>query len=143
MSTSFWANNYRELGMTVIRIFTGWFIILYGLELFHIDGVLQLLRDEKFPFPVVSGYAAKIIEFAGGICLVLGLFTRWVTLPLMVVMYGVIYTTAHGDIFEGQFSFLFLLLFAVFFLNGAGKWSLDYYFFDRKKNTNRNEYITQ
>lgn len=113
------------LGMTVIRIFTGWLILRYGLELFHIDDVLNLLKDANFPFPVVSGYAAKIIEFVGGICLIIGLFTRWVTLPLMVVMYGVIYTTANGNILEGQFSFLFMLLFAVFFIHGAGDWSVD------------------
>lgn len=138
MSKSFWANNYRELGMAIIRIFTGWFIFRYGRELFNIEELLKFLQKESFPFPVFSGYAAKIIELAGGILLAVGLFTKWVTPPLMVVMYGVIYTTAHGSIFEGEFPFLFLLLFAVFFLNGAGKWSLDYYFFERKRNKKEN-----
>jgi putative oxidoreductase len=113
------------LGITIIRVFTGWFIIRYGLELFNINGLLDFLENENIPFPVFTGYAAKIIELLGGVCLILGLFTRWVTPPLMVVMYGVIYATAHGSIFEGEFPFLFMLLFGVFFINGAGKWSVD------------------
>lgn len=113
------------LGMTIVRVFTGWFILRYGLELFHIDALIDFLRKEGIPFPVFSAYAAKLIEFIGGICLMVGLFVRWVTPALMVVMYGVIYTTANGSIFEGEFPFLFLLLFAVFLINGAGEWSLD------------------
>lgn len=118
--------NLTTIGMTIIRIFTGWFIFRYGLELFKIDGLLDFLRKENIPFPIFSGYAAKIIELVGGICLIIGLFTRWVTFPLMVIMYGVIYTTANGSIFQGEFPFLFMLLFAVFLINGAGKWSVDY-----------------
>lgn len=114
------------IGITVIRFFTGWFIFRYSLELFHIEGLLDFLRKEQFPLPVFMGYSAKIIEFIGGICLVLGLFTRWVTPALIIVMAGVIYVTAHGSILEGEFPFLFALLFGVFFFNGAGEWSLDH-----------------
>jgi Predicted membrane protein len=118
--------------MTIVRVFTGWLIFRYGLELFHINELLDFLKKENFPFPVFSGYAAKIIELVGGACLILGIFTRWATPPLMAVMYGVIYVTANGSIFDGEFPFLFLLLFAVFFINGAGKWSLDNWLSNRK-----------
>jgi len=131
MAKRSFSKNLPELGITIIRVFTGWLIIRYGQELFNIDGLLGFLKDENIPFPVFTGYAAKIIEFVGGICLVLGLFTRWVTPPLMVVMYGVIYTTAHGSIFEGEFAFLFLLLFGVFWVIGAGKWSVDHWLANR------------
>jgi putative oxidoreductase len=127
MAKLFSAKNLPVLGMTIIRVFTGYYIYRYGLELFNIDGLLDFLKKENIPFPVFTGYAAKIIEFVGGICIIIGLFTRWVTPPLMVVMYGVIYTTAHGSIFEGEFPFLFMLLFGVFFIYGAGKWSVDYW----------------
>jgi putative oxidoreductase len=125
------SKNLPDLGITIIRVFTGWFIIRYGLELFNIEGLLDFLKKEKIPFPVFTGYAAKIIELVGGACLILGLFTRWVTPPLMVVMYGVIYTTAHGSIFEGEFAFLFMLLFGVFWVIGAGKWSVDHWLANR------------
>lgn len=121
------SKNLPEIGMAIIRVFTGYYIYRYGLELFNIEGLLDFLKKENILFPVFTGYAAKLIEFIGGICLIIGLFTRWVTPPLMVVMYGVIYTTAHGSIFEGEFPFLFMLLFGVFFIHGSGKWSVDYW----------------
>lgn len=116
-----------NLGMLIIRLFTGWFITRYGMELFHINDLISFLETEKIPFPVFTAYAAKIIELVGGTLLMVGLFTRWVTPPLMIVMYGVIFTTAHGSIFEGEFPFLFMLLFAVFMIQGAGEWSADHY----------------
>lgn len=114
-------------GLTLVRVITGWLIFRYSRELFHINDLLNFLTEIKFPFPVFSGYAAKIVELIGGICLILGLFTRWVTLPLMLTMAGVIYTTANGNVYEAELPFLFLLLFAVFFFGGPGKWSLDYW----------------
>lgn len=114
-------------GLALIRIITGWLIFRYSWELFHIDALLDFLKDIKFPFPVFSGYAAKLIEFAGGICLMLGLFTRWVTPLLMITMAGVIYTVHKGNIYEGEHPLLFLLLFAIFFLVGPGQWSVDHW----------------
>jgi putative oxidoreductase len=137
MKTIFSWDNFSLAGITLIRIFTGLFILRYGRELFHIQDLLNFLKDEKVPFPVFTGYAAKIIELAGGAMLMVGLFTRWVTPPLIVVMIGVIYTTANGNIFEGQFSFLFILLFAMFFFTGGGKWSLDYLITKRIFNKNK------
>lgn len=125
------------MGMTIIRIFTGWLILRYGRELFHIHDLLHFLQEGNVPFPAFTGYAAKIIELVGGACLIIGLFTRWVTPPLMVVMCGVIYTTANGNIFDGELPFLFLLLFAVFFIQGAGEWSADHWLqrkFSKSKN---------
>ncbi len=115
----------RIFGMTLIRIFAGYLIFRYGRELFNIEGLLDFLKKENIPFPVFTGYAAKIIELVGGIFLILGLFTRIVCILLMIVMYGVIYTTANGNFLEGEFAFLLLLMFGVFLINGAGKWSLD------------------
>lgn len=122
----------EEIGFAIVRVLTGFFIVRYGRELFHIHDLLTFLSDEKFPFPVFSGYAAKIIEFFGGIALMLGLGVRWVTPPLIAVMYGVIYITAHGSFLEGELCTLFILLFAVFFFKGGGKWSLDHWLRSRK-----------
>lgn len=120
-------------GLFFIRIILGYLILRYSFELFNIDGLLKFLTESKFPFPVFSGYAAKIIELIGGICLVLGLFVRIVTPLLFLVMWGVIYVMNGGNPLEGEFPFLFSLFFAAFFFWGAGKWSLDYLLFDRKK----------
>jgi uncharacterized membrane protein YphA (DoxX/SURF4 family) len=117
--------NVSLFSMTLVRIFTGYLILRYGLELFHIQLLLEFLQKTNVLFPNFTGYAAKTIELVGGFCLIIGLFTRWVTPLLIAVMCGVIYTTTNESIFDGEFPFLFLLLFVVFFINGAGKWSVD------------------
>lgn len=119
-------------GIVLVRVLTGWLIMRHSFELFEIDGLLDFLKDVKFPFPVFSGYAAKIIELVGGLCLILGLFTRWVTPLLMVTMAGVIFTMHKGNFYEGEHPLLFMLIFAGFFFCGPGKWSLDYWLEHRK-----------
>jgi putative oxidoreductase len=131
-SKNLFSPQVEEIGFAIVRVFTGFFIFRYGRELFNIDDLLKFLSDVKFPFPVFAGYAAKIIELVGGIALMLGLGVRWITIPLICVMCGVIYLTAHGNIFEGELCFLFILLFAAFFFKGGGKWSLDHWIRSRK-----------
>jgi len=126
MTTVNFSKNVSLLGITLVRIFTGYLIFRYGLELFQIEALLEFLEKTNVPFPYLAGYAAKTIELIGGICLILGLFTRWATPPLIIIMCGVIYTANNGNIFEGEAPFLFLLLFTLFLVNGAGKWSVDH-----------------
>jgi putative oxidoreductase len=127
MAKLFGSHGVWDNGITLVRIMTGWLIFRYGQELFHITDLLNFLTKEGFPFPVFSGYAAKIIELVGGVCLMLGLLTRWVTPLLMIVVAGVIYVMNKGNIYQGELPFLFFLLFASFFFRGAGKWSLDHW----------------
>lgn len=117
-------------GLAIVRVMTGWLIFRHSWELFEIDGLIDFLTT-KFPLPVFSAYAAKLIELVGGICLMLGLFTRWVTPLLMITMAGVIYTMHNGKIYEGEHPLLFLLLFAIFFLVGPGKWSVEHWVMNR------------
>ena len=134
MTKLFSSRPFWNLGTLIVRIFAGWFIIRHSLEIFSSDQTKQLLDflvSVKFPFPIFSGYAAKIIELVGGAMLIAGFLTRWVTPLLIIVMAGVIYTMNGGSIFDGEDPFLFLLLFALFFFQGPGQWSLDYWLFDK------------
>lgn len=124
-------------GLFFIRVIVSYLILRYSFELFHIQDLLKFLKDIKFPFPVFSGYAAKIIELVGGVLLMLGLFTRIATPLLIIVMAGVIYTMNGGNPLNGETPFLFALCFAAFFFIGAGKWSLDYLLFGRNKKEKR------
>lgn len=122
-----------HIGILAARVLAGIFIFRYGRELFHIDDLLDFLTKLNWPLPVFSGYAAKIIELVGGIMLALGFFTRIVSLLLMIVMLGVIFTMGGGDPFNSEGAALFFLLFAHFCFAGPGKYSLDYLLFDRKR----------
>jgi len=122
-----------HIGIMAVRVLAGIFIFRYGRELFYIDDLLDFLTKFNWPLPVFSGYAAKIIELAGGILLCLGLFTRITCVLLMIVMLGVTFTMGGGDPFNSEGASLFFLLFAHFCFAGPGKFSLDYLLFDRKR----------
>ncbi|WP_116790018.1 DoxX family protein [Flavobacterium psychrotrophum] len=130
-SAPLWAN-----GIVIIRVFTGMLIIMYGKEIFE-EGVMNdythFLSDVGFPAPGFMAHFAKVTEIVGGVMLILGLFTRLVTVPLMIIMMVVIRYMAGGSFFNGGTASDFFLLFLLFFLMGSGKYSLDYLLFDRKK----------
>jgi putative oxidoreductase len=122
-------------GILLVRLFTALMIFPHGLEMFDPKQMSQLtglLDESHFPAPVFMAHLAKCTELAGGILLAAGLFTRIITLPLMICMVVVTWLMGGGNIFNSDTSTLFFLLFLGFFLTGPGKWSLDYYFFNRK-----------
>jgi putative oxidoreductase len=127
------AKGTWHIGIMIVRVMAGIYIFRYGRELFNIDDLLKFLTDIKWPLPVFFGYAAKIIELAGGVMLGLGLFTRIISVLLMFVMMGVIYTMGGGNWFNAEGAALFFQLFAIFCFAGPGKFSLDYLIFDRKR----------
>ncbi|CAA6813960.1 MAG: DoxX family protein [uncultured Sulfurovum sp.] len=102
-----------------------------------IDSVSQWFGSIGIPFPTVNAYLAASTELLGVVLLTLGLFTRLISLPLMIVMIVAI-TTVHlthgfsaGDNgFEiPLYYMLFLGLFASF---GAGKLSFDHLLFGQE-----------
>jgi len=123
-------------GIFIVRVLTAVMIFSHSLELFDAGKMhdnLAFLKDIGFPAPIFMGYFAKVTEMLGAVLLALGLFTRLATIPLMIIMVVIIYGMNNWDIFNGELTFLFLLLFLNFLFTGPGKWSLDYLFFDRKK----------
>jgi putative oxidoreductase len=139
MSNPFYSSSpYKvHVGLALVRIITGVLMIYHGLELFDaekIKGYGQWLSDLTFPAPVLMAYLGKGAELAGGIMLVLGLFTRSAALLIAIAMLTVCFLMGKGKVFtDDQHPFLFVLLAVLFFFTGPGQWSLDYFFFTHKK----------
>ncbi len=99
-----------------------------------IDAVAQWFGSMGIPLPTLNAYMAASTELLGVVLLTLGLFTRLISIPLMVVMIVAIVTVhlpngfgAGNNGFEiPLYYLLFLSIFASF---GAGKFSLDYLLF--------------
>ena len=99
-----------------------------------IGAIARWFESMGIPLPTLNAYMAATTEIIGVILLTLGLFTRLISIPLMVVMVVAIVTVhlAHGfsagdNGFEiPLYYMLFLSIFASF---GAGKFSLDYLLF--------------
>ena len=99
-----------------------------------ISAVAQWFGSMGIPFPTLNAYMAATTEITGVVLLTLGLFTRLISIPMIVIMIVAIVTVhlPHGfsagdNGFEiPMYYMLFLLIFVSF---GAGKLSLDYLVF--------------
>ncbi len=112
------------------------FTIAYGfvkpalLKVKDLDATAQWFATLQIPFSTFSAYLVSGIEVLGIVLLVLGLFTRQISVLLSFVMLGAMFfvheshgfSVANNGIEIPLYYFLFLSIFASF---GAGKYSLD------------------
>ena len=74
--------------------------------------------------------AAGVLEFVGGLLLIVGLFTRPVALVLlleMLVAFATVHFPMGGSPMQngGELALLYALIFAVLLVHGAGPFSID------------------
>jgi len=101
-----------------------------------ISAVATWFGSIGIPFPTLNAYMAASTELIGVVLLTLGLFTRLISIPLMVIMVVAI-TTVHlvngfsaGD--NGfEIPLYYMMFLAIFASFGAGKLSLDYLLFGK------------
>ena len=123
--------------------FISFFLIrLYLAYIFWNAGTGKLADVDKFsgwlgslniPFPEIMGWIVIGCEVGGSILLLVGLFVRWVTLPLLLIL-GTAVFTIHWD--NGwshenngvELAATYSILLLVLLLSGGGKYlSLDYW----------------
>ncbi len=97
----------------------------------HIEPMINLFVKAGIPAPHFSVYLVASIETFGAILLLLGLATRFITVPLMIVMIVAIMTTAHfGHGFQAgnngfEIPLFYLTMLFTLFIYGPGKISFD------------------
>lgn len=82
-------NRYGDLGLTVIRVVTGIVFLLHGwtkVFVWGFEGTAAGFAQMGIPLPGVMGPFVGLLELLGGLALVAGLATRWISIPLAVTM---------------------------------------------------------
>ena len=77
------------LGLLVLRLGLGFVFVMHGWQkLFEvgIPGVVSFFGMIGVPAPELAATFVPVLELAGGIMLLLGLFARWVAIPLALDM---------------------------------------------------------
>ncbi|HEO98486.1 MAG: DoxX family protein [Campylobacterales bacterium] len=106
------------------------------LKLNNIHETITWFAGLKIPFPSFVAYTVTGLESLGIILLIIGLFTRYISLMLSMVMLGAIYfvhlpngfSVLNNGIEIPLYYFAFFMILISF---GAGKFSLDRLFFEK------------
>lgn len=121
--------TFTDLWLLVFRILVGGFMIFgHGLPKFNrltSGGEIQF-ADPFGAGPVASMWMAVGAEFGCSILLMLGLFSRWATIPLIITMLVAAFVANGGQPFQKmELALVYLLIYITLFVFGGGKYSLD------------------
>jgi putative oxidoreductase len=125
------SDRLRWLPPTVARLTIGLVFVQSGWGKFtNIQKVVGFFTELGIPAPEFQARLAASAELVCGALVLVGLFTRVATLPLIVTMIVAIWTAKRGDIHElsdlfGMGEYLFIVILLWLGAYGAGPLSLD------------------
>ena len=128
---SFFRASPRQLnlGLAVLRVAVATIFIRHGAQklfVFGFAGVAGAFTQMGVPFPGLMGPLIGLLEFFGGIALVIGLLTRLIALGLVFDMLGAILLVQLKNGFSRyELEFLLLGSSLALVLTGAGGFSVD------------------
>lgn len=131
-------NSFQDFALLIVR-----FLLAYGFlepalnKWKNIGDVAMWFESLGIPFPLLNTYMAATTELLGVALLALGLLTRYISLPLIIVMIVAILTVHLQNGFSAGDNGYEIPLYYISFLlitltHGSGKISLDYAFFRKK-----------
>lgn len=121
-------SKYSDLGLLLLRIGVGAIFIYHGWgKLTGIEGVQGFFGNIGIPLPALMAWVVAIVEFFGGIMVLLGAYAKIPYLLLAAVMVVALLTVKISAGFEAARIDMMLLLttLALFFL-GSGSYSVDH-----------------
>jgi len=116
----------------LLRVVLGTIFIAHGFQKIS-SGMPEFTRTVAhlgFPMPVAFAWSAALSEFLGGICCLVGLFTRWAAFLASGLM-AFAYWMGHGTrallpvVNQGELAVLYCFTFLFISARGPGIWSLD------------------
>jgi putative oxidoreductase len=121
--------SQQARALAILRVVTAYIFMLHGTA--KLFGMPHQAMFDNLPILSLIGFAG-ILEFAGGLLLLIGLFTRPVAFVLCGFM-AVAYFMAHASqgnpllpiLNQGDLAVLFCFVFLYFVFAGAGPWSVD------------------
>ena len=132
MSDTTTTSRRIDLGLAVLRIVAGLVFIAHGgqkLFVYGFDGVTAAFTQMGVPLAEVTAPLVALLEFFGGIALVVGLLTRLAATGLAINMLGAIllvHLSAGFFLPNGsEFALTLLAAATALALTGAGDFSVD------------------
>lgn len=134
LNTQYQAQTFNFV-LFFARVFISALMLVHGLPKF-----MKLISSEPIQFadPIGVGmetslFLAVFSEFFCSILIMLGLYTRLASIPLIITMLVAVFQVHLNDPFSKQEMGLhYLLVYFIILIAGAGKYSLDYLLFEKK-----------
>ena len=124
MARTFAGKDCNEITLNALRIMTGFLMIPHGAQ-----KLFGALGREAVPLASLSGVAG-VLEFFGGLAILVGFYTRPVAFVLSGLM-AAAYWLAHGTkafwpiLNQGELAALYCFVFLYLASKGGGDWSID------------------
>lgn len=127
--------RYGDLGILLLRLIPG---ILMAYT--HGWGKITHYKEYSADFYNFLGLGSDVsymliilAEFICSILILLGLFTRLASIPLIIAMAVIVFDVNAGkQIYEFETPLLYMIIFLVLMITGAGKYSLDYSLYHKR-----------
>lgn len=125
--SSKYSDNTLSFGLFILRLTMGGLLIHHGYDkLTHFSSYSKQFVD---PFHIGNSATLGLVVFAEFFCavlVVLGLLTRFASIPPFIGMVAAVWYGHNGEIFgEGEHAALFAGGFLALIFTGPGKYSLD------------------
>ena len=136
-------SKINGLPALISRITIGFIFIQSGWgKLHHLDKVVQFFTSLGIPAPRLQAPFVAAVEFGCGTLVLLGLFTRLASIPLIGTMVVAIVTAKMKDVsdfsdFLSLSEYLFIVLLIWLIIEGAGALSVDYLLAKRCETTDK------
>lgn len=125
-----------DLGLLILRIGAGGLMLTHGFP-----KLLKLFGGEEIVFadPIGLGQGttlalAVFAEFICAILVIIGLGTRLAVIPLIITMFTAGFVIHAADPFQRkELAIIYLSMYIVLLITGAGKHSLDYHWLKKKQ----------
>ena len=118
-----------NLGLLLLRATVGFLMAYHGYQ--KISNFYDI--EPKFMefMSLSKGISLGLVivaEFLCSVLLVIGWATRFVLVPLIITMVVAVFVAHGGDILgEGEMAFLYLMVYLILLITGAGKYSADHF----------------
>lgn len=129
------ASTQTDIGLLVLRLSSGLLMMRYGWQkLVNFAEYSKGFLDFMGLGTEVSLGLATFAELICAFLVVVGLFTRWATIPLMITMLVAFFQAHANDPFDvKEHPLVFLFPYLTLFFAGAGRFSLDGIFFGLRR----------
>ena len=130
--------NLKDIPLLLMRL-----VLAYGfyepamMKLNNFESIVEWFEGMGLPFARLNAYMATGTELAGFVLLTLGLFTRAISVPLIIVMLVAIKTVHLVNGFQAgsngyEIPLYYMIMLFTLLVYGSGKFSLDHIFKNKK-----------